>query len=314
MPKVSVVIPAHNAANFIEKCLLSLEKQTFKDFEVIVVDDGSDDNTAQVASRFVRVIRSGKNLGEGAARNLGVREAKGEILVFTDADVVAPCDWLAKIVRNMQVHNVKCTGGSYRGSIGDSFMEKFAYLELAYRRRNMPKFVNTLVSNNFACTRDVFFEYGGFPEKFKCEDLRLSFQISRKYPIFWDKENGVYHHFKTSLIPYLRQQYYFGRDTVWSYCRYPEMLRWHTHQGRGIYFETILMFIALSGLPLFPALSVSELALILAMNFNFLVFLKKGHLPAIRSSFVILMRDVVCVLSIFSGILLCLKNYENTDH
>lgn len=309
MPKVSVVIPAHNVAGFIQECLLSFKEQTFQDFEVIVVDDGSSDNTAEMASRFAKVVKSGQNLGEGAARNLGANEAKGEILVFTDADVVVPSDWLAKIVRNIEVHNVKCAGGGYRGSLGDSFMERFAYLELAYRRRKMPEFVNTLVANNFACSRDVFLEFGGFPEKFKCEDLRLSFQISRKYPIFWDNDNGVYHHFKSTLVSYLKQQYYFGRDTVFSYCQYPQMLGKQTHQGKGIYMETILTFIALLGVCYSPLMTLFLLGLILIINSSFLLFLKKSRLAVIRSSLVILMRDVVCVLSVFSGIVLSLKDF-----
>lgn len=177
-----MIIPAHNAENYIEKCLLSLNEQIFKDFEVIVVDDGSLDRTCEIASRYAKVIRSNNKLGEGAARNLGAQNAKGEILAFTDADVVLPKDWLAKIIKNMETHNVKCVGGGYAGSIGNSFMEMFAYLELAYRRKDMPEFVNTLVCNNFACSRDVFFEFGGFPEKFKCEDLRLSFEISKSIP------------------------------------------------------------------------------------------------------------------------------------
>lgn len=308
MPKISVIIPARNAGSCIEKCLLSLKAQTFQDFEVIVVDDASRDRTGEIARRYARVIKSEENSGEGAARNLGAQEAKGDILVFTDADVIAPSGWLAKILEDMQRYNVKCVGGGYCGCLGSSFMEKFAHLELVYRRRNMPQFVNTLVSNNFACSRELFFEFGGFPERFKCEDLRLSFLISRKYPVFWDKDNGVYHYFKTALGPYLRQQYYFSRDTVSSYCQYPEMLRNKTHQGRLIYLETVLMFISLLGFFYSPLTAILFILLILIANLDFLLFLKKEGLPVIRAFLVILLRDLTCVLSIFSGMLMCAKD------
>jgi len=305
MPQISVIIPAYNAERYIEECLLSLKGQTFKDFEIIIVDDGSIDKTYKIAEKYAKVIKSLKNLGAGAARNLGAKEAQGQILVFADTDVVLPEDWLAKIIKNMQIHNVECVGAGYCGSMGKSFMEMFAYLELSYRRRNMPEFVNTVVSNNFACYRDIFFGCGGFPETFKCEDLRLSFVISKKHKIFWDKDNGIYHHFKTSLKDYLKQQCYFSRDTFLSYCQYPAMLKIKTHQGRTIYFETISMLFVFISLFLFPA-AILFLALILMLNYNLLLFLKNNGLSVMRSCLVILIRDVVCVIGIFAGMGLCL--------
>jgi glycosyltransferase involved in cell wall biosynthesis len=308
MPKVSIVIPAYNAERHIEKCLLSLENQTFRDFETIVVDDGSTDGTREIASRYARVIDSADNLGVGAARNLGAREASGEILAFTDADVVLPGYWIEKIVRNLERHNVKCVGGGYCGSIGSSFMQRFAYLELAYRRKDIPEFVNTLVSNNFACYREVFAEFGGFPLKHKSEDLRLSYLIGRKYKIFWDRDNGVHHHFRDDLMGYLKQQYLFGRDTVWSYYCYPGMLLKKTHQGRGIYVEAILMFLAIASLVPYPLAAVFFLLSILILNVGFLMFLRREGLSPAYGLLLVLARDVVCVVSIFAGVALCLKD------
>ncbi len=308
MPKASVIIPAYNADKHILECLLSLKEQTIKDFEVIVVDDGSMDRTYDIAVKYARVIKTTRNLGVGAARNLGAKEAKGEILAFTDADVVLPPDWLANIIEDMRLHNVKCVGGGYCGSLGHSFMERFAYLELDYRRKNMPAFVNTIVSNNFACSLDVFFECGGFPVKFKCEDLRLSFLISRKYAIFWDKNNGVYHRFKSSLGDYLKQQYYFGRDTVWSYYECPGMSGQETHQGKIIYWETALMLAFMISSIFFPAAAGFFLLAILIANYGFLSFLRKSGLSGIKSCMVILARDFICAISIFTGVLLCLKD------
>lgn len=308
MPEASVIIPAYNAQKHIAECLLSLKGQTFKDFEVIVVDDGSCDQTPEVAASYAKVVRLAKKTGVGSARNAGAREAKAEVLVFTDADVVLPKEWLFNILEDMRARKVKCVGGPYRGSLGNSFMEKFAYLELAHRRKDMPEFVTTIVANNFALSRDVFFEFGGFPEKFKCEDLRLSFQISKKYPIYWDRANGVYHHFKASLKDYLNQQYYFGRDTVWSYYQYPEMLKSQTHQGRLLYWETLFMFFLFVSLLLRPKFAIIFSLLILIINFKFLLFLKKEGLSLPKSYLVILARDFICVLSIFSGIALCLKD------
>jgi len=308
MPQICVIIPAYNAAVDMESCLLSLKQQSFKDFEIIVVDDGSTDKTFEIAQKYSKVIRSEKNSGEGYARNLGARNTQAQILAFSDADVIMPENWLKNISEDMRLPQVKAVAGGYSGSLGNSFMEKFAYLELENRRRNVPEFVSTAVSNNFACYRDVFFEFKGFPEKYKCEDLRLSFLISRKYKIFWDKHNGVLHHFRSSLQSYLKQQYYFGRDTVWSYYQYPGMLKEKTHQGRGLYLEIISLFFLLISLAVSMQASFVFLLIIIFLNYNLLVCFKQNKLPVLKCLGVILARDLVCLISIFSGIVLALRD------
>ena len=88
MPKVSVVIPAYNAARFIRQTLDSAAAQTFRDFEIIVVDDGSQDETAQIAQAFddsIRLIQK-PNGGVSSARNVGMQAARGEYVAFLDAD------------------------------------------------------------------------------------------------------------------------------------------------------------------------------------------------------------------------------------
>ena len=86
-PLVSVVIPCYNQAHFLGEAIESVFKQTYKHFEIVVVDDGSTDNTSEVARRYsgIRCIEQ-VNQGLSAARNTGIRESKGEYLVFLDAD------------------------------------------------------------------------------------------------------------------------------------------------------------------------------------------------------------------------------------
>ncbi len=87
MKLVSVIIPCYNQAHFLGEAIESVLCQSYRHFEIIVVDDGSPDNTSEVASRYpgVRCILQA-NLGQGAARNTGFRESKGNYLVFLDAD------------------------------------------------------------------------------------------------------------------------------------------------------------------------------------------------------------------------------------
>lgn len=105
MIKVSVIIPTYNEESVIIECLTSLSKQTNKDFEVIVVDDGSTDTTplklrgASNTLNYKLIVFNGKHQGPGAARNLGAKQAKGDILVFVDADMTFDHHFLKMLVK-----------------------------------------------------------------------------------------------------------------------------------------------------------------------------------------------------------------------
>lgn len=94
--KVSVIIPIYNEEDTIGKCLESLSQQTYKDLEVIVVDDGSTDETLSKVKN-VKLLKQ-EHKGPGAARNLGAKESSGEILVFVDADMTFKPDFVERLV------------------------------------------------------------------------------------------------------------------------------------------------------------------------------------------------------------------------
>lgn len=101
--RISVIIPTYNEEKVIGKCLESLSKQSTKDFETIVVDDGSTDGTTKVVSQITIhkspvVVFHQKHLGPGSARNIGASKAKGKVLVFVDADMTFDKDFISKLV------------------------------------------------------------------------------------------------------------------------------------------------------------------------------------------------------------------------
>ena len=91
MAKVSVIVPVYNGKKYINKCVNSILRQTFKDIEIILVEDGSTDNTLDILKEYekrfsnVKVIES-SNLGAGGARNMGLDASHGEYILFVDAD------------------------------------------------------------------------------------------------------------------------------------------------------------------------------------------------------------------------------------
>jgi len=103
-PTVSVIIPTYNRAHLIKRAIQSVLNQTYQDFEVIIVDDGSTDNTEKVVKSFndprIRYIRHEKNKGAAAARNTGIKAAKGKFIAFQDSDD----EWLPeKLEKQMKV-------------------------------------------------------------------------------------------------------------------------------------------------------------------------------------------------------------------
>jgi len=112
-PLISVVIPAFNEEKYIGNCLASLQKQSFKDFEVIVVDNNCTDNTAKIADGFKATVIKEKIQGMTPARERGFQEAKSAIIARTDADSVASNNWLSSIYRYFTLYPqmVALTGG-----------------------------------------------------------------------------------------------------------------------------------------------------------------------------------------------------------
>jgi len=112
--KISVIIPVFNEEDEILDCLESLGKQDYKDFEIIVIDDGSTDNTRKELKNLVNVVPflsfyKQDHKGPGAARNLGARHAGGKILVFVDADMTFDKNFLTKLVAPILNHKTKGT-------------------------------------------------------------------------------------------------------------------------------------------------------------------------------------------------------------
>lgn len=105
MPKFSIIIPVYNVEKYIQKCLDSVINQTFKDYEIIVVNDGTKDNSMDIVNKYnVRIINQ-KNQGQSAARNAGVKIAKGEYLIFLDSDDYWKKDLLENINRSLIRNN-----------------------------------------------------------------------------------------------------------------------------------------------------------------------------------------------------------------
>jgi glycosyltransferase involved in cell wall biosynthesis len=112
LPKVSIVVCSYNGARTLRDCMLSLQDLHYPDYEIILVDDGSKDNTQPIMQEFPRVrnIRQ-KNCGLSVARNVGIAAATGEVIAFTDSDCMADRDWLYFLVHTLLSGDFAAVGG-----------------------------------------------------------------------------------------------------------------------------------------------------------------------------------------------------------
>ena len=100
-PKFSIIVPVYNTEKYLKRCLDSISKQSFTDYEVIIVNDGSVDNSSNIISKYPYKIINQENLGLSIARNNGVKKAKGEYLIFLDSDDYIEKDLLKEINKSL---------------------------------------------------------------------------------------------------------------------------------------------------------------------------------------------------------------------
>ena len=101
MPKFSIIVPVYNVEEYIDKCLKSIYNQTYKDFEVIVVNDGTKDSSMEYVKKYDATIINQENKGLSAARNKGASKAKGEYIIFIDSDDYIEKDLLNEINKSL---------------------------------------------------------------------------------------------------------------------------------------------------------------------------------------------------------------------
>ena len=138
-PLISVIVPVYNGAKFLNRCLGALFASDYSAFEVIVVDDGStDDSSAICREKGAVVLSMPRQSGPSAARNFGVKEAKGEILLFVDADVVVKSDTIAKVAASFELHpEISALFGSYDDEPGEkNFLSQYKNLQHHFVHQN----------------------------------------------------------------------------------------------------------------------------------------------------------------------------------
>ena len=237
-PRVSVVVCAYNAADTLADCLTALERQTYPDFEIIVVNDGSRDATGEIARRHARVrVIDIPNGGLSAARNVGLAEATGEIVAYTDADTRADRDWLTFLIQPFLTSDVVGSGGPNVVPADDPRMA-----QCIARAPGGPTHVllddriaEHVPGCNMAFRREALVSIGGFnPIYLRAgDDVDVCWRLQgRGWKIGFASAALVWHHHRASVKAYWRQQVGYGEGERWLMAHHPEKfldgrMLWH---------------------------------------------------------------------------------------
>ncbi|HUM16439.1 MAG TPA: glycosyltransferase [Candidatus Nitrosotalea sp.] len=188
-PSVSIIVPCFNGEPHIGACLAGLTRQTYPEYEVVVVDDASRDGTARVLKDFpfVKVVQNAENRGPGFSRNRGIEASGGDLLVFVDSDcVVDDADWLGKHVEVQERLGGAILGGGVVGTGRGMVARADAYCHwltnipygevrtVTAETRGRVRFSRHLVTTNLSVPRRLVQQIGPFDEDLRTgEDLEF---------------------------------------------------------------------------------------------------------------------------------------------
>jgi glycosyltransferase involved in cell wall biosynthesis len=216
---ISIVICTYNRDVFLERTLKSLERLTYKDLEVVVVNGPSTDNTQDVIDKYSKTIKTAGNpeTNLSVSRNIGIKLSSGDIVAFIDDDAIPEEDWLDDLVdyyNRYEGSNVAGVGGKVYGPGGDHFQFANGYLDLEgnvtaisdkpqdFNNPKEKKF-NHLLGTNCSFRRDVLLEVGGFDEfiEYFADETELCVRIIKAgYKIVHHPRAFIHHEFAKSHI------------------------------------------------------------------------------------------------------------------
>jgi len=253
----SIIIPLYNRPQEIKELLESLTLQTYKDFEVLVIEDGSKDDAAEIVYSFTTKLDLRyfvkKNEGQGFTRNYGFERAKGDYFVIFDSDCIIPEDYLQIVNDSLTANWLDAYGGpdaahssftDVQKAISYSMTSPFTTGGIRGNKKGIGQFHPR--SFNMGVSRKVWEKVGGFIITRSAEDIEYSIRIqSNGFKIGLIPEAKVYHKRRTNFLQFYKQIHFFGRARINLYKFFPKELK-------AVHF--------------FPALFTLGLIFVLAMN------------------------------------------------
>ena len=286
---VSVVVISYNAKDDLKNCLSSLEKQTYPNLEIIVVNDASTDGTKEFLSGFksntldkLIIVNNGSNLGVAGARNVGISHADGDIIAFTDADCITDPHWISELIQGYEDKNVVAVGGGIFSDRvtnvwellhkGHDFIAKEEGYVTYIQGCNMSFDAATLKS--FMFNDEIKY---GYEETLLCDDL-----IQAGYNIYFRPQAIVNHRHRTTFCATAKQKYKRGLSSIW-YRKKKNML--------PMFKRHIILFLAILLIPFYLISNIIPYLILLLFLVFFISLLrdemtyKKNNLVEVALTF-----------------------------
>jgi glycosyltransferase involved in cell wall biosynthesis len=252
---VSIIIPTFNSEKTLNNCLRALFNQTVSGdcYEVIVVDDGSTDNTREVVTRYRGKYYYQKNQGPASARNRGVEIARGELVLFTDADCEVERNWIEEMCKPFTDSAVVGAKGIYK-TRQKEIVARFAQLEYEEKFEKMSKdeFIDFVDTYAAGFRKTIFKQFGGFSTSFReasGEDTDFSFRIAKEgHKMIFVPTAIVYHQHPNTLKKYFKRKFKTAYWRVLLYRQHPGKMMKDSHTPQTLKLQILLFYVMLLGL------------------------------------------------------------------
>ncbi|MDR3268739.1 MAG: glycosyltransferase [Tannerella sp.] len=232
----SLIVPVYNRPDEVAELLESLANQSFKNFELVLVEDGSTKPCAKETEAYRSVMKINyivkENTGRSDTRNVGMQSAKGDYFIFFDSDCIIPPEYMETVNRLLEEDYADCFGGPDKEHASFTPMQKaINYAMTSFwttggirgGKMNMEKFKPRTFNMGFS--RAVYEKTGGFKDMYG-EDIDLSIRINRAgFTTKLYRAAFVYHKRRVNLKKFYKQVHIFGQARINLYKLYPESLK-----------------------------------------------------------------------------------------
>lgn len=268
VPFISIIVPVFNSEKTLTACIKSLLDLDYPSDsnEIIFIDDGSTDNTSEILKNYpVKVIKT-KNQGPSIARNIGIKEASGNFVAFTDSDCIVKKNWLNALLNGFENDEKTAAVGGNQLAVDDDppFAKRIQkMLELLGFLQGYTKNYTeiTSVEHNASCNvmyrKSCIEEIGGFlPGLFPGEDVELDYCLQKSgYSIKYAPESQVFHHRPENIKKFFKMMFNYGKSSGGFMFR-----RYGFTRSFQLFF------------PLFIVLLIAELLLLFNNGIFFILF------------------------------------------
>lgn len=312
---ISIVIPVKNAENSIKETISAVMEQSFSDFEIIAVDDHSEDSTLEILKDLPVKVYRNKGIGVSSARNTGAEHANGNIIYFIDSDVLIPKNALSLIIDSFKdrrisgVVGIESTDAGHKG-----FFSQFKNLWMNYTFANLSGYVHSFYTSSAAIHKKDFVELGGFDTNYlkpNVEDTAFGRKMANNgYLSIVQKKLRVIHKKEYTLKTLIKTDFTRTRGLLKIVLRE----KWQNFQRRN-QSSVPLSFILSVPFPAFAlavlmaygrgGIMISFLLLFIYLYFNknFLIFVakKKGPVFLLKALLFMVFDSFIVLSALFAG-------------